>query len=527
MTSPMNMLNLAYFLTRAARLHPEHMAIVHEKGTTDYRSLDQRVGRLAGALLGLGLQRGDRVGIVVEIEPRAIECLLAPLRAGLVLVPMNPRLHAGEYAFMLRKCGAKALLVSRERLDDLLSIRGEVPDVKHVIGLDVSANQNVIDYEGLLVDTQAIPDVEITDDELAWIFFTSGTTGHPKGAMHTHRSLRTMVETQLIESLPVLRDDRLAVLTPMSHAAGLMVFHEIAGAGTHVFPAFRGFRAEDFYALVERHRITKCMLVPTMIQRLLDAPWPVTRDLSSLRTVMYGAAPMYVERLKEALDRFGPIFVGVFAQGEAPLACTWLPKGEHVVSDEAGTKRLASVGRESYGVQVRIVDENDDILAANATGEIVVRGDLVMQGYWDDPEATRYTLRNGWLHTGDVGHMDEDHYLYITDRLKDMIIKGGTNIYPREIEEVLYRHPDVREATVFGIPDADWGETVIAAVALRRDSVGMEDELGAWCVAHLTAFKKPSRFHFVEELAKSGYGKILKREVRRTLYPEITRSIGG
>ncbi|MCL4182677.1 MAG: AMP-binding protein [Burkholderiaceae bacterium] len=523
----MNLLNLAYFLTRAARLHPDRPAIVHGERMLSYRSLDERVGCLAGALVGLGLQRGDRVGIVVEIEPRAIECLLAPLRAGFVLVPMNPRLHASEYAFMLRKCGAKVLLVSNERLDDLLSIRTEFSEVKHIVGIDAPSVDGVLDYESLLADAMAIPDVEVSEQDLAWIFFTSGTTGRPKGAMHTHRSLRTMVETQLIESLPVQRGDRLAVLTPMSHAAGLMVFHEVAGAGTHVFPAFRGFHAEDFYQLVESQRITKCMLVPTMIQRLLDAPWPVQRDLSSLRTVMYGAAPMYVERLKEAIDRFGPIFVGVFAQGEAPLACTWLPKEEHAVSDEGGLKRLASVGRESYGVQVRVVGENDEILPPNSTGEIVVRGDLVMQGYWDDAEATDDTLRNGWLHTGDVGHMDEDHYLYITDRLKDMIIKGGTNIYPREIEEVLYRHADVQEATVFGVPDPEWGEAIIAAVSLRRGATVTEGELGAWCAAHISAFKKPSKFHFVDELAKNGYGKIMKREVRKALYPEIARSIGG
>lgn len=523
----MTLLNLAYFLTRAARLHPDRPAIVRGDMTLSYRSLDERVGRLAGALLGLGLERGDRVGIVVEIEPRAIECLLAPLRAGLVLVPMNPRLHANEYAFMLGKCGAKVLLTSHERLNDLLAVRAELAEVKHIVAMDSSSADGVHDYESLLTGALPIPDVEVSEQDLAWIFFTSGTTGHPKGAMHTHRSLRTMVETQLIESLPVQRGDRLAVLTPVSHAAGLMVFHEVAGAGTHVFPAFRGFQAEDFYRLVEEQRITKCMLVPTMIQRLLDAPWPVKQDLSSLRTVMYGAAPMYVERLKEAIERFGSIFVGVFAQGEAPLACTWLPKEEHVVSDERGLKRLASVGRESYGVQVRVVGEDDKILPPNTTGEIVVRGDLVMQGYWEDTEATIHTLRNGWLHTGDVGHMDEDHYLYITDRLKDMIIKGGTNIYPREIEEVLYRHPDVQEATVFGIPDSEWGEGIIAAVALRRGATVTEEDLGTWCTAHLSGFKRPSKFHFVDELAKSGYGKILKREVRRSLYPGVVRNIGG
>ena len=523
----MKMLNLSYFLTRSANHHPAHAAIIHGETTRSYRWLDQRVGRLARALLDLGLVRGDRVGLVVEAEPRSIECLLAPLRAGLVLVPMNPRLHQREYAFMLRECGAKALLCSNERLEDLLSVRQELPELEHLIAIDSGGISGVSDYERFLGAADAMADVEVADSDLAWIFFTSGTTGHPKGAMHTHRSLRSMVESQLIESLPVQADDRLAVLTPMSHAAGLMVFHEIAGAGTHVFPTFRGFQPEEFYALVERQRITKCMLVPTMIQRLLDGPWPTAHDLTSLRTVMYGAAPLYVERLKEAVARFGPVFVGVFAQGEAPLACTWLPRGEHLVSDEESQRRLASVGRESYAVQVRVFDPDDRVVAPNTAGEIVVRGDLVMQGYWNNPEATLETLRNGWLHTGDVGHMDEDGYLYITDRMKDMIIKGGTNIYPREIEEVLYAHPDVREATVFGIPDSKWGEAIVAAVALHDGADADEKGLGRWCLEHLSGFKKPDKFHFVDQLAKSAYGKILKREVRKELYPEITRSIGG
>ncbi|MCL4748082.1 MAG: AMP-binding protein, partial [Burkholderiaceae bacterium] len=346
----MNILNLAYFLTRSARHHPERVAIVHGETTRSYRWLDERVGRLAGALLGLGLQKGDRIGLVVEAEPRSIECLLAPLRAGLALVPMNPRLHQREYAFMLRECGARALLCSRERLEDLISVRHELPELEHLIAMDAEGLSAVSDYEHVLGAADAVPDAAVADTDLAWIFFTSGTTGHPKGAMHTHRSLRTMVESQLIESLPVAPNDRLAVLTPMSHAAGLMVFHEVAGGGTHVFPTSRGFQPEEFYALVESQRITKCMLVPTMIQRLLDGPWPTTHDLTSLRTVMYGAAPLYVERLKEAVARFGPIFVGVFAQGEAPLACTWLPKEEHAGSDEKTERRLASVGRESYGV---------------------------------------------------------------------------------------------------------------------------------------------------------------------------------
>ena len=523
----MRMLNLAYFLTRTARRYPGHAAIFHGDTVRSYAWLDRRVGALAGALLRLGLKRGDRVGILIETEPRALECLIAPLRAGLVLVPMNPRLHHEEHAFMLRDCGAKALLCSGERLDGIMSLRGKLADCEHVIATDTPGRAGVLDFDTLIAGAEPVSDAEIEDTDLAWLFYTSGTTGHPKGAMHTHRSLRSMIDTQLVEILPTGPDDRLAHLTPMSHAAGLLVFHQVAAGGAHVFPTFRSFQPEEVYGFIERYRVTKAMLVPTMIQRLLDAPWPTACDISSLRTVMYGAAPMYVERLKEALARFGPIFLQVYAQGEVPLVCTYLTKHEHVADHPRTEHRLASAGRECYAVEVKVFDGDDRAAPNGSNGEIVVRGDPVMLGYWNNPEATRETLRNGWLHTGDIGHMDEDGYLYITDRVKDMIIKGGTNIYPREIEEVLYRHPAIREATVFGIPDDQWGEQVIAAVSLQEGAEADEAVLGDWCSRHLAGFKRPARFHVLSDLAKSGYGKILKREVRQQLYPHALRWAGG
>ncbi|MCW5774726.1 MAG: AMP-binding protein, partial [Rhodospirillaceae bacterium] len=388
----------------------------------------------------------------------------------------------------------------------------ELPGLEAVIGVDGAEYARLLAGEGIAVCERA-------PEDTAWLFYTSGTTGRPKGAMHTHRSLGAMADAHLIEIFPAGPADRLVYLTPLSHAAGLLSFHVIASGGAHVFPTFRGFQADDFYRLVARHRVTKALLVPTMIQRLLDAPWPPAQDISSLQSIFYGGAPIYVDRLKQVVGRFGPIFVQVYAQGEAPLACTYLDHRDHAAHGPDGERRLASAGRECHGIQVAVLDGDDRPLEVGSTGEVAVRGPLVMQGYWGKPEATQETLRNGWLHTGDVGHFDEGGYLFITDRIKDLIIKGGSNIYPREVEEVLHRHPAVREATVFGVPDPEWGEEVVAAVSLHPGRAADGEELAAWCRTSLTKFKVPARFHLLEDLPKSGYGKILKRELRQTLYP--------
>ena len=521
--------NLAGHLTRAARRHPGAPAILHGDQERSYAWLDNRVGRLAGGLRRLGLAEGDRVGIVVDIEPRSIECLLGPLRAGLAIVPVNSRLHPAEHAYMLGDCGARAVLCSAPRAAGLLGVRDRMPALEHfiVIGDAAPADPEVDDYEELVAGAAPVPDVPVGRDTVSWIFYTSGTTGRPKGAVHTHRSLGAMVDAQLIDIWPGGVDERLAHVTPMSHAAGLLVFHQIAGAGAHVFPEFKRFEPEPFYRMVERHRVTKASLVPTMIHRLLDGPWPVRYDISSLKTVQYGGAPLHLEPLCRALDRFGPIFVNVYAQGEAPLACTFLSKSEHRAAFETSSQRLTSVGRECYGVEVDVFDPDDRPVGPGSPGEIVVRGDVVMQRYWNAPQASEETLRGGWLHTGDIGWKDEDGYLYIADRIKDMVIKGGTNIYPREIEEVLHRHRDVAEAAVFGVPDEEWGETVAAAVVLRDGAQADAAALIAWCSESVAAFKLPADIHFLDMLPKSGYGKILKREVRAGLYPGVVRRKGS
>lgn len=514
--------NLSYLLTRAASLHGSQTATFHGESTRDYRWLNDSVGRLASGLIKSGLEIGDRVGLIVENEPRGLVSLLGPLRAGLPIVPMNPKLHPSEHAYMLENCGARALIVSRRYLDGVLA-HEQLPAGLIIIAMDVKEEDKVAvsDFDTLLAGSDPrTPDADVPADALAWIFYTSGTTGRPKGAMLSHRNLMAMVSTQLIECNPVQQSDRLAYIAPLSHSNGLMSFQHVAKAAGHVFPTFSGFRTGEFYAMVERYRITTAFMVPTMIQMMLDDSTHRQRDISSLHTIVYGGAPMYVDRVIEAVETFGRIFVQGYAQGEAPMGCTYLPKEEHTISNPAARKRLGSAGRECMHVEVRILDETDRVLPSGVPGEIAIRGDLVMIGYWKNSDATGAALRNGWLHTGDIGYLDEDGYLFITDRKKDMIISGGTNIYPREIEEVLYRHPGVHEATVFGVPDVKWGEKIVAAI-VRKNSCKLDElDFIDWCTASLASFKKPSEIRFLDDLPKSGYGKILKREVKALLFPD-------
>ena len=289
--------------------------------------------------------------------------------------------------------------------------------------------------------------------------------------MLTHRNLLTMVESFLTDINPAQPEDVLLHAAPITHGSGLMMFHHLARGAASAFPFTQSFDPPKIFEAIQRHRVTTMFVAPTMTNMMLANPEKHSYDISSLHTVVYGGGPMYTEHILEALQAFGCIFVQIFGQGESPMTITTLPKKEHrVENDPVGLQRLTSAGREVTGVRVRIVDDEDQDVPTGDMGEIVVRGDLVMKGYWNSPEATAETLRGGWLHTGDLGYVDSGGYLFITDRKKDMIISGGANIYPREVEEVIAQHPSVSEVAVIGVPDALWGESVKALVVAREGS---------------------------------------------------------
>lgn len=519
-------MHVGHFLTRAALRYPDRPAWLQGDRAVTFSEAEARVNRLARALLSVGGQPGDRVAMLLGNSYQGLETILAPMKAGMAVVPMNIRLHPSEHAYMLNDSGAFALVYEEEFREHLAQVRENLTSIKHFI-CGGRGGPGDLAYEAILDgQRETSPDPAIEPEDLAWIFYTSGTTGHPKGAMLTHRNLITMAEQFLLDINPAHPGDVLLHAAPITHGSGLSIFHHIARGAASAFPATRAFDPPRIFEAIQRYRATTMFLAPTMVHLLVTSPDRAKYDLSSLHTIFYGGGPMYVEQLLEAVRALGPILVQIFGQGEAPMTITNLPKEEHLADDDpVKLERLASAGRETTAVRVRVVDDDDHDVPRGQMGEIVVRGDLVMKGYWNKPEATAETLRGGWLHTGDIGYLDKDGYLFITDRKKDLIISGGANIYPREVEEVICRHPAVLEVAVIGVPDEKWGEAVKALVVTREEARVTETEIIEHSRRHLASYKKPQSVEFLPALPKNAYGKVLKRELRHRYWVGRQRKV--
>jgi acyl-CoA synthetase (AMP-forming)/AMP-acid ligase II len=526
----MSAMNLGYMLTRSSAAYPDHLAIIHGNLSLTYREFNERVNKVASALLQLGLERGDRVAIFSPNRPEILEVLFASWKAGLVAVPMNFRLHHDEVRYILNHSEAKVLVYAGvfqdaiDRIAEELSATNILVCLDHLGGKERSSFQSVFHYRELLDRGKADEFVASVDgDDLAWLFYTSGTTGRPKGAMLTHRNLLLMTLNVCADIYPFGHDDIGLHAAPLTHGSGLYALSLIAKGGTNVILAAPRFEPEDVFASIEKHQITVLpFMAPTMIKRLIESEARTKYDLQSLRCIIYGGAPMYVEDLVVGLKAFGPVFAQIYGLGECPMTITGLRREEHSLNH---TELLASAGTARLGVQVRIQDADGNEVPRGTVGEIAVKSEIVMKGYWRNHEATNETIVDGWMRTGDVGYMDEHGYLFILDRTKDMIISGGNNIYPREVEEVLLRHPAVQEACVFSVPDREWGEAVKAVVVLRQGHSITEEELIDFSRNHLASYKKPRSIDFVEELPKNAYGKVLKRELRAKYWEGHTRLI--
>ena len=507
-------MNLAAWVERHARRRPDAAAIVEgDRVHATWRQWAARTAAAAGGLRDeLGLAAGDRVAIVMRNRPEYLEALLAVWHAGLVAVPVNARLHREEVRFILEDSGAAAAVVDAEHAEVASALLPQVHSLRSVV---VAPGQQWT----RLTAAATMPLADRGPTDSAWLFYTSGTTGRPKGATLTGRNLLMMTLSYFADIDRLGPGDAILHAAPLSHGSGLYGLPHIASGAVSVLPESGGVDPAEVAAAVGAHPGLSMFAAPTMVQRLVTDPAFASADLTNLRTIVYGGAPMYLPDLKTALDVVGPRLDQIYGQGETPMTITALSKADHADrSDPRWSDRMASVGLPRTDVEVRVVDEEDEPLPPGEPGEIVVRGDVVMAGYWRRPDANAETLRGGWLHTGDIGSLDDEGYLTLRDRSKDLVITGGMNVYPREVEEVLLTHPGVRAAAVVGRPDHEWGEAVTAFVVpadpARPPST---EDLDRLCLDRIARYKRPKDYLFVDSLPTNGYGKVVKRELREML----------
>jgi len=506
------MSNIAQYLFNRVRSQPDAIAMSCGEIHLHYGELADRIRRLAAAMrTQAALAQGDRVVLCMENRAEFLELLFACWTAGLCAVPVNAKLHPREVVHIVRDCAARAIFTSESLIDGLAA---EVQGLSPAPFMSVVGSQA---YQRLLQATP-MPCETVAPHDTAWIFYTSGTTGSPKGAMLSHRNLSFMSLAYHADMDRIEPGHTKLHAAPLSHGSGLYALpHLFAGGHQVVLP---GFDPQEVLEGFDRYRDVTIFAAPTMVTRLVQAAGSAVHA-PGLRMMYYGGGPMYVSDLVKALDLFGPRLAQLFGQGESPMTITALSRADHEGDrSPSHLERLGSCGIARTGVEVRVVDDEGIDLPVGGIGEVVTRSDCVMAGYWNNPDATARALRDGWLWTGDVGSMDERGYLTLRDRSKDMIISGGTNIYPREIEEVLLRHPGVLECSVVGRPHPDWGEEVIAFVVRRAGhdlSPALLDEL---CLSQIARFKRPKSYRFTESLPKNNYGKVLKTELRQWLAKE-------
>lgn len=510
-------MNLATWVERHARRLPDQPAIADgERVHATWRQFGERAAAIAAGLRGnLGMQPGDRMAIVMANRPEYLEAMFGAWHAGIVAVPVNSRLHRDEIAYILDHSGAAVAITDDAHAGDVESLIGTVGSLRHVV---VAPGER---WSQLTGTAPAVLAPRLPDDP-AWLFYTSGTTGRPKGAALTNRNLLTMSLSYFADIDPVSPLDAVLHAAPLSHGSGLYGLPHVARGAVSVVPHSGGVDGAEIAALLARWRGVSFFAAPTMVKRLAGDPHVTGADLANLKTIIYGGAPMYLADLDDALAVFGPRLAQIYGQGETPMTITALSKADHADrSHPAWRERMESVGTARTDVEVLVVDSDDRPLPIGEIGEIVVRGDVVMSGYWQQPDASAETLRGGWLHTGDMGSFDESGYLTLRDRSKDLIISGGMNIYPREVEEALLRHPAVRAVSVVGRPDPEWGEAVVAFVVAEDPTAPPSTEqLDQLCLDSIARYKRPKEYRLVDSLPTNNYGKVVKRELREMLQSE-------
>jgi len=500
---------------RNSRIHANKTGLVDGSTKYTYGEINNRINRLANALMELGLRKGDKVAFMAENCHEFAEAYFATAKAGLVIVPVNARFSAEEALYIINHSDALAFFYHHSIGKIAAQIRGAVPKVKHVIAIG-GEEQDVLSYDRLLEGaSQEEPSVEIDPDDMMMIMYTSGATGTPKGVMTSHRNVMANTNTMTLELRIVPEEINLLVM-PMYHNGGFWptMTHFYRGGTILLHPRFD---VETVLETVQRKKVTFLNLVPTMLLRIVSHPNLKDYNLESLRLIMYAGAPIALEQLKKAMEVLGPhrFYTGLGAT-EASGSMISIPTTEHALTGPLAGK-LGSVGRDSIGVEIRIVDDGGNELPPGQVGEIIAKGDNVALGYWKMPEETAEVFKDGWVHTGDLGYRDEDAYIFIVDRKKDVIITGGENVSSYEVEQVIYQHPAVREAAVIGVPDKEWGEAVKAVLSLKSEFKGKvtEQEILDFCRPKLAGFKRPKSVDLLDELPKNTVGKIAKQELKK------------
>jgi len=497
-----------------AQIYPDHTAVIFGKERCSFREYDLQINHLAHGLLGLGLPKGTRVAVLMNNHMTCMEVFFAITKTGLPVVSLNTRHSLNEHAFILNDSGAEVLIFDLDFLGIVEALRPRVPHLRKYI-VAQGRVEGMLSLGDLVKDQpDAEPEVDVSEDDMERIHYTSGTSGRPKGVVVTqgqqhHRLTHVLVNLDQ----PVGPTDINLNIGPLTHAAGLMFMVYYVKGATNII--LEKFDPEKVLQAIEQEKVTSVLLIPAMLIRMLNVPHIRSYDLSSLRRIWYGTAPMPAERLKEAIQIFGPLFRQNYGMSEAPQPLTYLgPEDHQVEGPEKVARRLSSAGRPAMGVDLKVVNEDFKPVKPGEMGEIVYRSRHMFREYWNLPEETAQSFRDGWFLSGDMATVDEDGYVYIIDRKHDMIISGGFNIYPREVEEAILKHPGIAEAAVIGVPDEVWGEAVQAVCVLKEGAEVSAEEIIETCKQNLASYKKPKSVDFVSELPKNNYGKIERKKLK-------------
>jgi fatty-acyl-CoA synthase len=516
--SSTRVMNLSHFLTQAARRNPEDIAFVWREAQWTWGEMERRVGVFAAALVNqFGVAKGDRILVQSANCNQMFESMFACFRIGAVWVPANYRQSPDEVAYLAKASGARGMICGAGFPGHAKAARETCPDLQFVVAIGEAEFGD--DYDRIVERHwgERVPTAPVERDDPCWFFFTSGTTGRPKAAVLTHGQMGFVVTNHLCDLMPgTTREDASLVVAPLSHGAGVHQLAQVArGVKTILLPTDK-LDVPTVWSLVEKWRVTNMFTVPTILKLMVEDPSVDRFDHSSLRYVIYAGAPMYRADQKRALEKLGPVLVQYFGLGEVTGNITVLPPACHEAED-GPTLKLGTCGFERTGMQVSIQNDAGEELAPGETGEICVVGPAVFAGYYDNPEANAKAFRDGWFRTGDLGHTDENGFVYITGRSSDMYISGGSNIYPREIEEKILLHPDISETAVVGVPDPMWGEVGVAVCVARPGADPHQIDLARFLEGKMARYKLPKRFVYWDAMPKSAYGKIAKKMIREEL----------